>query len=141
MSNVIDISTKFKKVPPAPSVQEIAEFAVEEISGNWERFATNNKLNEYFVQCVPTWSKPDVDYLSDLSALSSIEQKIRLEVQVISPGFNIDNALGWIAAFRINGIVMATPFMMSEAYARCFNILLYLKIKRDMVTNKIPVTT
>lgn len=139
MADVIDISTRFKK--QKPTLQEIFQNAIEEISGNWERFAANNRLNDFFVQCVPTWAQPELNYLDDLMALSSIERKIHLEPQIIAPGFNVDNALGWVAACRINGMIIATPFMPSEAYARAFNILLYLKVKRDLVTNQIPVTS
>ena len=140
MADIVDISTRFKKLPPKPTVKEIAQNAIEEITGRWEKFASNNRLNDYFLQCVPSWSDPKVNYLEDLNALGSIERKIKLEPQIVAPGFSPDNALGWIAAFRVNGIVVATPFMMSEQYARCFNVLLYLKVRRDMVTNNIQLS-
>ncbi len=134
MADIVDISTRFKKVtPPATvTVTEIAQHAIEEITSHWEKFASNNRLNDYFLQCVPTWAQPAVNYLEDLNALSSLEQKIKIDPQVVAPGFSPDNALGWIAAFRVNGIVVVTPFMVSEQYARCFLILLFLKLKRQM---------
>jgi hypothetical protein len=140
VADVIDITSRFKKLPPKPTVEEIAQNAIEEIGGHWEKFASNNRLNDYFLQCVPTWAQPAVNYLEDLGALSVLELKIRLEPQIIAPGFSPDNALGWVAAFRVNGIVIATPFMMSEQYARCFNILVFLKVRRDMVTNGIQLS-
>jgi hypothetical protein len=139
MADVIDITSRFKKLPPAPTLEDIAAHAIDDITSNWEKFASNNRLNDYFLQCTPSWSLPEKNYLEDLGALSVMEQKIKMEPQTTSPGFSPDNALGWIAAFRMNGKVIATPFMLSECYARCFNILLYLKIKRELVTNKIPI--
>lgn len=138
--NVIDFASRQKKPPPKPTIQELAQFCSDEILAHWEKFASNNRLNDHFISQTPTWSQPTVNYLDDLNGLSAIEQKIHLEPQVVAPGFSPDNALGWIAAFRINGIIVATPFMVSEQYARCFNILLYLKLKREMTTAGVPLT-
>lgn len=140
LADVIDISTRRKSAPQKPSVQELALWCVEDISGNWEKFARNNRLNDFFVSSVPSWGDSSVNYLEDLNALVGIEKKIGLSPQVISPGFSSDNALGWVSAFRMNGIVVATPFMVSEQHARCFNVLLFLKFKRELVTNGITVT-
>lgn len=141
MAEIIDIASRRKPPPEKPSLESLASWCIEDIQGNWERFARNNRLNEFFVTSVPVWAQPNVNYLEDLNALSIIEQKIHLEPQLVAPGFSPDNALGWIGAFRMNGIVVATPFMVNEQYARCFNILLFLKLKRELVTNGIPVTT
>lgn len=141
MADIIDISTRFKKPQPKPTVTELAQFCADEILAHWEKFASNNRLNEYFLQSVPLWANQTVNYLEDLNALSAIEQKTYLEPQVIAPGFNEkQNALGWVAAFRLNGVVVATPFMVSEQYARCFNVLLYLKLKRELSTHGIPLS-
>ena len=126
--------------PTPPSITALAQLCSDEILGHWEKFAQNNRLNDHFISCVPAWAQPSVNYLEDLNALSVVEQKIGLDPQVIAPGFSPDNALGWIAAFRLNGIIVATPFMVNEGYARCFNILLYLKLKRDLVTHGIPLS-
>lgn len=141
MAEIIDISTRFRKPPAKPTVTELAQFCADEILSHWEKFASNNRLNDYFLQSVPTWANGTVNYLEDLNALSSIEQKVYLEPQVIAPGFNEkQNALGWVAAFRLNGIIVATPFMVSEQYARCFNVLLFLKLKRELQTHGIALT-
>jgi hypothetical protein len=87
------------------------------------------------------YCKGGVNYLEDLNELSSVEQKIHLEPQIVSPGFDVlGNALGWIAAFRLNGVIVSTPFMLNEGYARCFNILLFLKLKRELHTHGIVLT-
>jgi hypothetical protein len=140
MAEIINIADRRKKTTVTPTVQEVAQFAIEEIDTHWGKFASNNRLNDYFVQYTPSWSQTNVNYLEDLTALSVLERKIHLEPQIIAPGFSPDNALGWVAAFRMNGVVVATPFMMSEAYARCFNVLLYLKVKRDLLANGIQIS-
>lgn len=140
MADVIDISTRFRKPPPKPTVQELAQFCADEILSHWEKFASNNRLNDYFTSSTPMYCKGGVNYLEDLNALSLIEQKIYLEPQIIAPGFNEkQNVLGWVAAFRLNGVIVATPFMVSEGYARCFNVLLFLKLKRELQTAGIPL--
>ena len=139
MADIIDIASRRKPAPP--TVQELANACVEEIQSNWEKMARGNRLNEFFIQSTPSWSQPSVNYLEDLNSLSSVEMKIGLDPQVVAPGFSPDNALGWIGAFRLNGIVVATPFLVNEQYARCFLILLFLKLKRSLVTNGILVTT
>lgn len=134
--NVIDASERFRRSPAKPSIEELGNFAIEEIGSYWEKFASNNRLNDYFLQQTPLWSQSSINYLEDVTALGILEQKIGLDPQVIAPGFGTDQ-LGWVAAFRLKGIVIATPFMLSEAYARCFNILLFLKLKRDITTHKL----
>ena len=66
----------FKKTAEnrALSVEQIAERCSDEISWNWERFARNNRLNDYFVQNTP-WTDNTINYLSDLNALSLLENK------------------------------------------------------------------
>jgi hypothetical protein len=139
VAEIIDISTRFKKPAPKPTVTELAQFCADEILSHWEKFASNNRLNDYFTSSTPMYCKGGVNYLEDLNALSLVEQKIYLEPQVVAPGFNEKNALGWIAAFRLNGVIVATPFMVSEQYARCFNILLFLKLKRELQTHGIAL--
>jgi len=137
MADVINLADRRKAAPP--TIQELAKTCTEEIQGNWERFARNNRLNDYFVQSCPTWTQPNVDYLSDLNALSVIEGKINLNVLVTAPGVSAPDQVGWLALFKINGLSVGTPPMFSEAYARCFNILLFLKLGREMTLAGIPI--
>lgn len=139
MADIIDFKPRQKPALEKPSIERLSSDSVEEITAQWEKSASNNRLNEYFTLYTPAWSQPGVNYLDDLTALSVVEQKIGLEPQIIAPGFGIDNPLGWVAAFRMNGIIVATPFMMSETYARAFNVLLFLKLKREMTALKIVI--
>lgn len=138
-AKVFDFEAKRKSRVEKPSIEQLIQDCLEDLHGNWERFARNNRLNDFFVSSVPTWAKQHTNYLENLSELALLEAKIGIEPQIISPGFTAES-LGWIATFRINGKIVSSPFMISECYARCFNILMYLKLKRELVTNGISVT-
>lgn len=139
MANVINIADRRKAPSEKPTIEELAEACVDEISTNWERFARSNRLNDYFMNSVPTWTVPGVDYLTDLNALSLIETKVGLSLELASPGSAGEAQLGWIAAFKLNGTRVMTPFMLSEAYARCFNILMFLKLGRELTQQGIHI--
>lgn len=130
MSNVINLAER-RKAPK--TLVELAVLSSEEITAHWERFARNNRLNDYFVQSTPSWSDPKINYLADLNALSIIEQRLDLTLVLYSPGSIDSSQIGWIASFKLNDIRVETPPMVSEAYARCFNILLFLKLGRELV--------
>jgi len=131
LADVIDFAARKKAA--APSVETIIHNCIEEIEGNWERFARNNRLNDYFLQSTPAWAEEDIDYLSDLNAISRMEMKINLLplIQVRT---------GWLAGFTLTWTVdgeahehgVQTPMMFTEPYARCFNILLCLKLRREL---------
>ena len=139
MTNVIDISKHFKKIPEPPTIESLAAQCSEEISENWERFARNNRLNDFFLSLVPGWAQPQLNYLSDINAISVIANKINLAVILNSPGTSPASKLGWVASFMIKGVHVETPIMMCEAYARCFNILLFLKLARALTQHGISL--
>ena len=136
--NIINLADH-RKVPQGRTIEELAVECSEEISGNWERFARNNRLSDYFTQSTPSWSDPKGNYLSDLNALSVIESKINIVMALCSPGSNGASQIGWIASFKLNTVRVETPLMLSEAYARCFNILLFLKLGRELTQAGIPI--
>ena len=133
MSNVIDLASRRKK--EKPSAKQIIEESVEDLQQNWEKFARLNRLNDFFISSTPNWSNPDLNYLEDLDAISVVEQKINLILRMESPGFVPENRLGWTAAVRLDDLIITTPPMPTEQYARTFLILLYLKVKRELVRN------
>lgn len=139
MADIINLADRRKKPVEKPSSQDLVLFCTDEILSHWDKFASNNRLNEYFIQSVPSWTQPSVNYLEDLSALAGIELKIGLEPQVSAPGFVADNQPGWVSSFKINGLIVSTPFMVSELYARCFGVLLFLKLKREYTSHGLPL--
>ena len=139
MADIITLADRRKKPVEKPTVEELALQCVETIADEWEVFARNNRLNDYFIQHAPQWAKDKVDYLSDITALSVIESKIKLGLFLASPEAAADTQLGWVAGFKLNGVRVQTPPMAFEAYARCFNILLFLKLGRELTQNGIPI--
>lgn len=136
MSNVIDMFGP-KKPREVPSIEALAAQCSESIAESWERFAKNNRLNDFFLTSVPLWALPQLNYLHDLGAVSGVEAKLGLAVVVNAPGTSPSSRLGWVAAFELRGVRVETPVMMCEAYARCFNILLFLRLSRELTNHGI----
>lgn len=135
MSNVIDLFGA--KKPQAPTLEVLVAKCTDDISENWQRFAKNNRLNDFFLSCIPHWAIPQINYLSDINAISVIESKLGLAVIVNAPGTSPSSKLGWVAGFQIKDVNVETPVMMCEAYARCFNIILFLKLSRELTNHDI----
>lgn len=127
MGEVISFGER-KKTPP--SFNQLVELALVDIDGNWARFAKINRLNDYFRQSVPSWTKEGIDYLSDLNELALIENKIDMTDHATALG-----KAGWIASFQLLETPVFTPALHTEAAARAFNILLFLKLRRDTVVH------
>ena len=130
MAEIINIADRRKK--ERPSLKELVDGASEFISNDWEKFARNNKLNDYFVSMVGVWAEQNINYMSDLNAIAKMEARLGMCVVVRAP---YGPALGWRASFMLKTGTATTPDMPFETYARCFNILLFIKLKRDLVLN------
>ena len=131
MADVISLDARRKKpLPMKPSDQDLYLFYSEELLAHWEKAAKLNRLNEYFISCTSLYTDELKNYLDDLSAISKVEQNIGLSPQVLSPGYS-EVSTGWVSAFRLGYAIYATPPLASEAFSRCFNILLFLKLKRE----------
>lgn len=112
------------------SLEDLVLECQDIIGESWAKHAQNNKLNQHFVESVYC-AEAGIDYLSNLSALSALEQKIDLPLILLAPGSTLASQLGWVAGFAFHGKKIETPTMVSEPYARCFNILLYLRLCRE----------
>ena len=132
MADVINMSDHRKK-KPIPSPQEVVLFCTDAVMQEWERFAKNNRLNEYFTSSIPSYAKHNINYLSDLDEIAVVEGRISLLPGIWAPGINGPSQFGWRACFRFGEVLVETPDMASEPYARCCNILIFLKVKREMV--------
>lgn len=141
MADIIDFTAKRKqKAEPAPkpavtSIQDVAFDAVDFLLGDWEKFAKKNRLNDYFKQYFPNFIDADskVNYMRDLTELATLEGKIGPPIMVFFPGTIEPVQIGWVVRFKIADHEVSTPDMASECYARCFALLLYLKIKADAI--------
>jgi len=114
---------------------EIFTDCFEDVTGEWQRAATKNRLNEFFLSKLPSFmhGQKGTDYMSDITALSVIEQRLEIKVALFWPGCTSANPIGWIAGFHANGGIFTTPpDMASEAAARAMNILLYLSFEYNL---------
>lgn len=103
---------------------------VASITEEWKQHAVDNSLNKFVIDHFrDRLIEKNVDYTNDLNAVSRLEHHIHLYPIILGPGSTTGNSLGWGAGFYLNGLLFATPEFSSEAYARCFNILLFAKLK------------
>ena len=137
MGEVVDFTARrLAKNKPAPKAtwETVKAAAVDFLLGDWEKMARNNRLNDYFKRSLSNvidhGSK--VNYMADLTEVATIELKLDHYPMIYFPGTLLGGKQhGWIVQFKLGDEVVSTPELMSEAYARCFGILLYLKVKRD----------
>jgi len=136
MTNVIDFTAKrLGKVAPPKQVtwEELHSHATEFLLGDWEKMARNNRLNDYFKQSLPNLIDPasKSNYMADLNEVAALEMNLEFFPRMFSPGTQHKGQLGWLVQFHLGEGLFGTPELASEPYARCFAILLYLKLKRD----------
>lgn len=129
MANVINIDDKRKKKPQMTPVEMVA-FCNTDVMDSWEKYAKSNRLNEFFSINASIYTKPEINYLSNISEIVSIERVLGMHPAIYAPGIISQQQIGWRAGFRFENILVETPDMASEEYARCCNILIWLRIKR-----------
>ncbi len=135
MGNVIDFTARrLGEVKKPPTPEELEKAAVEFILRDWEKMARNNRLNDYFRASLPNLVDQNgrANYMSDLNEVAALELNIEHFPMVFFPGTLHKKQHGWTVKFQIDDFVIATPELASEAYARCFAILLHIKLKRDL---------
>ena len=140
MADIIDFNARrLQQIGGAPAktvtLQDVAFDAVDFLLGDWEKFARKNRLNDYFKQYFPNFIDADsqVNYMRDLTEVAALEAKIGMASIVFFPGTLEPIQIGWVVRFKLADQEITTPDMASECYARCFALLLYLKVKADAV--------
>lgn len=132
MGDVIDAISKFQK-KSEPSFTEMVVYCTDELLANWEKFAQLNQLNEFFCSNV-AYTKSEVNYLQDLNEIAALERRHGLAIGVWMPDVLAGpKHMGWKAGFVIHQKTVLTPDMPYETYARCFNLLLFQKLKRVLL--------
>lgn len=111
---------------------QIFEEACGDVLIEWQNYATKNRLNEYILSRLPSFSAADysVDFVNDLNLLSAVEQKLGVSVAIFYPGCTLTNPNGWTVAFYYDGEEYKMPVSMpSEASARALNLMFYQAFK------------
>lgn len=132
MSNIVNFADFQKKKEP-PSWEEMCRSVVDDIVFDWEKMASHNKLNEYFKSFAPSLVKEELNYMSDLNAIARLEQIIGIWPSIYFPSALNDEQIGWVVVFKIDGKATMTIPLANEAYARCFAIIMFLKLKRALL--------
>lgn len=111
---------------------QIFEEACGDVLIEWQNYATKNRLNEYILSRLPSFSAVDysVDFVNDLNLLSAVEQKLGVSVAIFYPGCTLTNPNGWTVAFYYDGEEYKMPVSMpSEASARALNLMFFQAFK------------
>lgn len=137
-----DTETPVKKTAPSQTTKlktnnEVFQDVFDEVIGEWQMYATKNRLNEYIHSKLPPKARMDAtsDYLNDLNVISAVEQKLEMKVVMLYPGATLSNPYGWLVSFHVGKNVYSTsPDMASESSARALAVLLFLKFHWTMDT-------
>lgn len=70
--------------------------------------------------------------VDDLNLMAQVEAKLGVKLAIFPPGF-AENDVGWLAVFNFDGFTFSSPELKTEALARAFSILLFLKLKNSVV--------
>jgi hypothetical protein len=125
------------KEKPQVTWASIKEAAQDFLLTDWEKMARNNRLNEYFKRSLANQIDhgSKVNYMSDLNEIAALELNLELYPMIFFPGTLNGTQQQWVVQFKLDKETVCTPELASEAYARCFAILLFLKVKREAIVN------
>ena len=139
-AKIYSLSGWKKSRPPKPkpvTTEDIFEEVVEILQSDWMKYATNNKLNEFFLSKLPSHFKPaaQCDIVNDLNELSNIENRMGMKIVLHWPTQEI---LGWVAGFEISDVVFIPlkSGFATEANMRAFNILTFFIFSNRILHNK-----
>ena len=116
---------------------DIFSEVTEDVLGEWQRYAVQNRLSEYVSGKLPARVRGPVlsDYVNNLNLLSETEQKLGMKVAIFYPGCTLNNTYGWLVAFHRGKEIFSTPpDMATEAIARALNIVLYVSFIETLHT-------
>lgn len=142
MGDVVDFTAR-RLAKQASKPKATMEFIVAEstdfLLGEWEKMARHNRLNDYFKRSLPNLIDygSKTNFMVDLTAVAALELNLNLFPVMWSPGTHGEKQIGWVVQFKLENHIVLTPELAGEAYARCFAILLFLKVKRAALENEL----
>ena len=137
MSNIIDFTARRLEKASTPiqpqKIIDVVGDAIDFLLGDWEKMARNNRLNDYFKASLPNFidAGTRVNFMSDLTEVAKLELHFDMRTIVYFPGTYLPEMIGWTVRFKIGDEFICTPDMANECYARCFAILLFLRVKHE----------
>lgn len=117
--------------PPKPKLElsQVIELATDELLEDWNRMVRVNRINEFIRSLLPQSTNSEVNYTSDLNAVSKLELNFGLSPMIYFPGTAYKEQLGWIVQLAYDDQMIRTPELASESSARAFAVLLFLKVR------------
>jgi hypothetical protein len=89
-------------------------------------------LNDSIKFGLKDFSNEALGVVDNLNSLSFIETRLKLRPVIFAPGQNSITQSGWIAGFKSQRSLFTSPEMETEALARAFNIVLFLKLNIEL---------
>lgn len=131
MGEVISFQLRAK---PVPTWDELVAACTQSLLDDWEKMAQGNRLNDYFKAVLPNLTSREVvsNYMADLNGAATIERKLDMWPVIYFPGTCDNN--GWVIVTNLGSFSFKTPEFANEAYARCFNILLFIRVKQAAIS-------
>lgn len=134
MGDLVNLSQyRENRGAPKPVVtwDTIRDEHVQNLFAEWEKLARHNRLNDYFKRQFSSHVEygTTTNYMSDLNAISILELKLDMFPIIWFPGMLNKTQHGWIVEFRFGDEKVFTPELANEPYARCFALLLFIKVK------------
>lgn len=137
MGDVVDFTQRrLARDQHPPTFVELAERAEGALSADWAKM--QGSLNEYFKASLPTLvdQASTVNYMVSLTDVAVVERNLAHYPTVLGPGSQ-PRQHGWRVQVRVQApgskepLVVVTPELPSEEQARCFAVLLLLRLRRE----------
>lgn len=140
MGDVVDftaIRLAKGKAKPQVTMDAVIADSTDFLLGEWEKMARNNRLNDYFKRALPNVIEygNKTNFMADITAVAGLEMNMSMFPMMFAPGTRDVKQMGWVVSFFLGEHQISTPELANEAYARCFGILLYLKVKHDALAH------
>jgi hypothetical protein len=130
MGQVISLTEYRKKKNKIPEITDYDKYIelVRSLLGEWTDHKRFNRLNKFVGDEI---NEPSDNYITDLNLLNQIELGIGIRTMIFHPSSTDKEDTGFISGFRYKDQSYPTPALPTEAEARAFNVVLYMR----MMTN------
>lgn len=140
MADIIDFTKRrLGQQKEAVTLASLEANSTQSLLSDWEKMARNNRLNEFFKASLASVIDPAsrANFMVDLNEIAHLELNLQVFPIVYHPGTMSDKQHGWVVMFDLGEHRATTPELASEAYARCFGLLLHSRLKRAALEAKL----
>ena len=115
--------------------QDVLKNVYDDIIDDWQAAAVRNKLSDFIRNKLPAHvhGAASADYVNDLNTIAHVETKLNMKIAIFSPEVTPGNSHGWLVGFHRGTEVFSGPSeMVTESYARAFNLLLFVGLEAQL---------